>query len=149
MNLSIYAINYTKEGMSQVYDTPSRLRQNHDLRTSAEDQSLRILCALLPGSEVAIHRHPNSSESVICLCGRMDEVIYEEVVSYLQDGGDTVRKVSYQEIERIHLNPKNGVYACQVPKGAWHKVEVYEPSVIFEAKDGAYGEDGSEILRTT
>ena len=22
MNLSIYAINYTKEGMSQVYDTP-------------------------------------------------------------------------------------------------------------------------------
>ena len=126
-----------------------RLRQNYDLRTSAEDQSQRMLNALLPGTEVTIHRHPNSSESVICLCGRMDEVIYEEVVSYLQDGGDTVRKVSYQEIERIHLNPKNGVYACQVPKGAWHKVEVYEPSVIFEAKDGAYGEDGSEILRTT
>ena len=79
----------------------------------------------------------------------MDEVIYEEVVSYLQDGGDTVIKVSYQEIERIHLNPKNGAYACQVPKGAWHTVEVYEPSVIFEAKDGGYGEDGSDILRTT
>lgn len=74
----------------------------------------------------------------------MDEVIYAEVVSYLQDGGDTIRKVSYQEIERIHLNPKNGVYACQEPKGAWHTVEVYEPSVIFEAKDGAYGENGSE-----
>ena len=124
----------------------SRLRQNYDLRTSAEDQSQRMLNALLPGTEVAIHRHPNSSESVICLCGRMDEVIYEEVVSYLQDGGDTIRKVSYQEIERIHLNPKNGVHACQVPKGAWHKVEVYEPSVIFEAKDGAYGEDGSEAI---
>ncbi len=27
---------------------------------------------------------------------------------------------------------------CQVPKGAWHTVEVIEPSVIFEAKDGAY-----------
>ena len=39
------------------------------------------------------------------------------------------------------------MYACQVPKGAWHKVEVYEPSVIFEAKDGAYGEDGSEAAR--
>ena len=126
-----------------------RLRQNYDLRTRADEQSQRMLYALLPGTEVVIHRHPNSSESVICLCGRMDEVIYEEVVSYLQDGGDTIRKVSYQEIERIHLNPKNGVYACQVPKGAWHKVEVYEPSVIFEAKDGAYGEDGSEILRTT
>ena len=23
-------------------------------------------------------------------------------------------------------------------KGAWHTVEVIEPSVIFEAKDGAY-----------
>ena len=126
-----------------------RLRQNYDLRTSAEDQSQRMLNALLPGTEVAIHRHPNSLESVICLCGRMDEVICEEVISYLQDGEDTVRKVSYQEIERIHLNPKNGVYACQVPKGAWHTVEVYEPSVIFEAKDGVYGKDGSEILRTT
>lgn len=123
----------------------SSLRQNYDLRTSAEDQSQRMLNALLPGTEVAIHRHPNSSESVICLCGRMDEVIYEEVVSYLQDGGDTIRKVSYQEIERIHLNPVEGVYACQVPKGAWHTVEVYESSVIFEAKDGAYGSDGSEM----
>lgn len=84
-----------------------------------------------------------------CLCGRMDEVIYGEVVSYLQDGEDTIRKVFYQEIERIHLNPVVGVYACQVPKGAWHTVEVYEPSVIFKAKDGAYGKDGSEILRTT
>ena len=42
-----------------------RLRHNYDLRTSAEDQSQRMLCALLPGTEVAIHRHPNSSESVI------------------------------------------------------------------------------------
>ena len=31
-----------------------------------------------------------------------------------------------------------------VPAGAWHTVEVLEPSVIFEAKDGKYGEDGSE-----
>ena len=122
-----------------------RLRQNYDLRTSAEDQSQRMLNALLPGTEGAIHRHPNSSESVICLCGRMDEVIYEEVVSYLQDGGDTIRKVSYQEIGRINLNPKNGVYACQVPKGAWHAVKVYEPSVINEARDGAYGSEANSF----
>ena len=132
--------------MAKAKENPL-LRQNHVFRKSAEDQSQRMLNALLLGTEVAIHRHPNSSESVICLCGRMDEVIYEEVVSYLQDGEDTIRKVSYQEIKRIHLNPKNGVYACQVPKGAWHTVEVYEPSVIFEAKDGAYGEDGSEAAR--
>lgn len=97
------------------------MRQNYDLRTSAEDRSQRMLNALLTGTEVAIHRHPNSSESVICLCGRMDEVIYEEVVSYQQDGGDIIRKVSYHEIERIHLNPKEDVYACLVPKGAWQR----------------------------
>ena len=68
---------------------------------------------------------------------------------FCDDSSYVYPNVLYQEIKRIHLNPKNGVYACQVPKGAWHKVEVYEPSVIFEAKDGAYGEDGSEILRTT
>ena len=35
-----------------------------------------------------------------------------------------------------------------MPAGAWHTVEVLEPSVIFEAKDGAYGKDGSEVLIT-
>lgn len=39
----------------------SSLTQNYDLRTSAEDQSQRMLYALLPGTEVAIHRHLNSS----------------------------------------------------------------------------------------
>lgn len=33
-----------------------------------------------------------------------------------------------------------------VPAGAWHTVEVLTPSVIFEVKDGKYGEDGSETL---
>ena len=33
-----------------------------------------------------------------------------------------------------------------VPAGAWHTVEVLEPSVIFEEKDGKYGEDGSETI---
>lgn len=32
---------------------------------------------------------------------------------------------------------------CQVPVGVLHIVEVYEPSVVLEAKDGKYGEDGS------
>ena len=39
-----------------------------------------------------------------------------------------------------------GNFGCVVPTGAWHSVEVLEPSVIFEAKDGKYGQDGSETL---
>lgn len=123
-----------------------RFRQNYDLRTSVEDKSQRMLNALLPGTKVAIHRHPNSSESVVCLCGRMDVVVYDEVVTYVQDGEDKKRKVSYNETERISLAPVEGKFGCSIPKGAWHTVEVFEPSVIFEAKDRAYGEDGSEMV---
>ena len=112
-----------------------RLRTNLDLRTSAEDGSQRMLNAMLPGTEVAIHRHPMSNENVILIKGRLDEVLYEEVTS--EDG-----KVTMKESERIHLCP----YGCQVPKGVWHTVEVIEPSVIYEGKDGKYGEDGSETF---
>ena len=44
------------------------------------------------------------------------------------------------------LDPSLDNFGCVVPAGAWHTVEVFEPSVIFEAKDGKYGEDGSETL---
>lgn len=130
--------------LSQVKDNP-RLRQNYDLRTCEEDKSQRMLNALMAGTEVAIHRHPDSSESVVCLCGRMDVVVYDEVVTYVQDGEDKMRKVSYNETERISLAPVEGKFGCSIPKGAWHTVEVFEPTVIFEAKDRAYGEDGSEV----
>lgn len=51
-----------------------------------------------------------------------------------------------KEIERIHLDPSVGNYGCVVPQGAWHTVEVLEPSVIYVAKDGKYGEDRSETF---
>lgn len=106
-----------------------RLRQSYDLRTGPEDNSQRMLNALLPRTNVPIHRHPMSTENVICLCGRLEEVLYD-------DNGN--------EIARYHLCPAEGYYGCQVPKGVWHTVEVWERSVIYEAKDGKYGKDGSE-----
>ena len=108
-----------------------RLRMNYDLRTSASDNSQRMLNALLPGTKVPIHRHPNSNENVILLCGKLVEVIFDK------DGNES---------ERIPLDPSTGNYGCVVPAGAWHTVEVLTPSVIFEAKDGKYGQDGSETL---
>ena len=108
-----------------------RLRQNYDLRTSSADNSQRMLNALLPGTVVPIHRHPESTENVLLLCGKIVEVICDE---------------NGNEIELIHLDPTIGNYGCVVPQGAWHTVEVLEPSVIYEAKDGKYGEDGSETL---
>lgn len=37
-----------------------RKRMNFDLRTSADDNSQRMLNALMPGTVVPIHRHPHS-----------------------------------------------------------------------------------------
>lgn len=114
----------------QAKENP-RLRQNLDLRTSSADTSQRMLNALLPGTVVPIHRHPQSTENVFLLCGKIVEVICDE---------------NGNEIERIHLDPFVGNYGCVVPQGAWHTVEILEPSVIYEAKDGKYGEDGSETF---
>ena len=119
--------------LEQAKENP-RLRQNLDLRTSSSDTSQRMLNALLPGTVVPIHRHEETTETVICLCGKLDEVIYEEVDSQLSP----LTGSRFREIERIHLCPAQSQYGCQVPKGAWHTVEVIEPSVIFEAKDGKY-----------
>lgn len=142
---------FDKDFLGKLFEQATinpRLRLNLDLRTSGEDTSQRMLNALLPGTVVPIHRHEDTTETVVCLCGKMDEVIYEEVVTYGKaapdampmgmDVQDVTRKVEYREVQRIRLCPAEGKYGCQIPKGAWHTVEVIEPSVIFEAKDGAY-----------
>ena len=77
-----------------------RLRQNFDLRTSADDSSQRMLNALLPGTQVAVHKHPVSNENVILLVGKMDEIICDS---------------KGKEIERIHLDPSAGNFGCVVP----------------------------------
>ena len=144
-------MEFDKDFLGKLFEQATmnpRLRQSFDLRTSSADTSQRMLIALLPGTVVPIHRHEDTTESVICLCGKLDEVIYEEVVTYENsssealpmgmDAQDITRKVEYSEVQRIHLCPAEAKYGCQIPKGAWHTVEVIEPSVIFEAKDGAY-----------
>lgn len=127
-------IQIDKQLIRELFDkavASERKRMNYDLRTSSNDGSQRMLNALLPGSIVPIHRHPKSNENVLLLCGKLVEVIYDA------EGNET---------ERIHLDPSVGNFGCVVPAGAWHTVEVLEPSVIYEAKDGKYGEDGSETL---
>ena len=106
-----------------------RLRMNYDMRNSAADTSQRMLNALLPDTQVPIHRHEMTDESVICLCGKLEEIFYEECASC--EGG-------FKEVARYMLCPSEGKYGIQVPAGVWHSIHVIEPSAIFEAKDGAY-----------
>lgn len=124
-----------------------RKRMNYDLRTSSNDGSQRMLNALLPGTKVPIHRHPNSNENVLLLCGKLVEVLYEEDSCNRTAGVETMDRAEgllLKESARILLDPSAGSYGCVVPAGVWHTVEVNEPAVIYEAKDGRYGEDGTE-----
>ncbi len=100
-----------------------RRRTNFDLRTSIDDSSQRMLNVLLPGTQVPIHRHQETSETVVVLSGRLTEVFYDD------------RGV---ECARYDLCPADGRYGLQIPKGMWHTVIVTEPCIILEAKDGPY-----------
>ena len=102
-----------------------RLRMNMDLRNSDADQSQRMLNAIEPGSVVPIHRHQKSSETVVCLRGRLVEEFYDELERTCT--------------ERIELSPSGPVVALKIPAGQWHTVQALESgSVILEVKDGMY-----------
>lgn len=101
-----------------------RLRMNYDLRTSVNDGSQRILNALEPGTIVPIHRHRNTSETIIVIRGSLKEFFYN-------DKGEVV--------EEFLLVAGTDCAALQIPAGQWHGIEVPESgTVIFEGKDGAY-----------
>ena len=102
-----------------------RLRMNLDLRDSAEDTSQRMLNAIEPGSPLPIHRHQKTSETVVCLRGRLVEEFYD----------DLERTCT----ERIQLSPNGPVVALNIPAGQWHTVQALESgTVILEMKNGKY-----------
>ena len=102
-----------------------RLRMNRDLRDSEDDTSQRMLNAIEPGSPLPIHRHRHTSETVVCLRGRLVEEFYDELERICT--------------ERIELSPGGPVVALNIPAGQWHTVQALESgTVIMEMKDGAY-----------
>lgn len=102
-----------------------RLRMNLDLRNSAEDTSQRMLNAIEPGSPLPIHRHQKTSETVVCLRGRLVEEFYDDLERICT--------------ERIELSPNGPVVALNIPAGQWHTVHALESgTVILEMKNGKY-----------
>ena len=110
-----------------------RLRMNLDLRNGDGDQSQRMLNAIEPGSPLPIHRHQNTSETVVCLRGRLVWEFYDELERICT--------------ERIELSPNGQVVALNVPAGQWHTVHALESgSVILEVKDGPYEPIGPQDI---
>ena len=102
-----------------------RLRMNLDLRNSNEDTSQRMLNAIEPGSSLPIHRHRDTSETVVCLRGRLVEEFYDDLERTCTD--------------RIELSPNGPVVALNIPAGQWHTVHALESgTVILEMKNGKY-----------
>ena len=50
-----------------------RLRQNYDLRTSSEDNSQRMLNALELGTILPVHRHTNTTETLVIVRGNSED----------------------------------------------------------------------------
>ena len=73
------------------------------------------LNAIEPGSPMPIHRHKYSSETVVCLRGRIVEEFYDELERICTD--------------RIELTPGGPNFLVNVPAGQWHTVRALESGV--------------------
>ena len=86
--------------------------------------SQRMLNALEPGTVMPIHRHRNTSETVVVLRGKVKWLYYNDkgelTVTILVEADGDIRGIS-------------------VPMGQWHSLECLESgSVILETKDGVW-----------
>ena len=136
------------EILLQAQESPRR-RMNFDLRTQAQipgqagndvkgdagnvewkDQSQRMLNVLMTDTVIPIHRHNDTSETVIVCRGKVREEFYDA------EGNRTAEFV---------LEAGGECPGIQVPMGQYHTLVCLEDgSVIFEAKDRAYDPAGTE-----
>lgn len=102
-----------------------RLRINMDLRDSSEDGSQRMLNAIEPGSQLPIHRHQKTSETMVCLKGKLRVEFYDELERICT--------------ESFIIEPNGFNVAVSIPIGVWHTVHALESGTcILEMKNGAY-----------
>ena len=114
----------TLDELTEVAKASPRKRAHMDLRNSPEDTSQRMLNAIEPTAVIPTHYHRYSSETVVCLRGRLVEEFYDEV------GRLT---------ETIELCPGGSAAVLNVPIGQMHTARALESgTVILEMKAGKY-----------
>lgn len=117
--------NKVLDELSAKAKASPRLRMNLDLRNSENDGSQRMLNAIEPGSPERIHRHQHTSETVVCLRGKVVEEFYDELERICTDS--------------IVLTPNGPNVAVNIPAGQWHSIRAVESgSVVLAVKDGKY-----------
>ncbi len=119
--------------LSALAKASPRLRMNLDLRNSPNDLSQRMLNAIEPGSPMPIHRHKHTSETVVCIRGRLVEEFYDDLERMCTDA--------------IELSPNGPVCAINIPAGQWHTIRAVESgTILLECKDGPYEPLGDEDI---
>lgn len=110
----------------------SRLRMNYNLHESFEDTVQRMFNALEPGTIVPIARHPNSSETLIMLRGKLRVLIYDYNKNIIED---------------VVIAPNSENIGYHIPKGTWHQVDsLEEGTVCFETREGPYAPVAEEDI---
>ena len=102
-----------------------RLRMNLDLRDSVTDDSQRMLNAIEPGSTLPIHRHQETSVTMVCLRGKLRVEYYDELERICTDS--------------FVIEPGGENVAVSIPIGMWHTVHALKSGTcILEMKNGKY-----------
>lgn len=125
------------DGLTEAAKVNPRRRMHYDLRTQAfdeepgwKDSSQRILNVMMADTVIPIHRHSETSETVIVLKGRGDEVFYDT------EGHET---------DRFTIDADSMSRMVQVPRNVYHTFIPHEDgTVIFESKDRAYDPEETE-----
>ena len=93
-----------------------RLRMNYNFHESLSSPSQRLLNALEPGTVLPIHRHRHTAETYVLLRGRMRVLFYDD---------------DKKEINRYELDPAEGTYGVNIPRGQWHNAPKFIHSLII------------------
>ncbi|MBP5505197.1 MAG: WbuC family cupin fold metalloprotein [Bacteroidales bacterium] len=113
-----------------------RLRQHYDLRDSSEDECQRMLNAIEPGTVIPVHRHSMTSEDVVILRGRAEEVFFDE------SGVETARFLLIPGGAEPDSAP-----VIHVPIGQYHTCRSLQSgTVIIEFKNTKYDPAKTEEL---
>lgn len=113
------------DSLTEQAKASERQRMNLDLRNNENDTSQRMLNAIEPGSLLPIHRHQKTSETMVCLRGKLRVEYYDELERVCT--------------ESFVIEPGGANVAVSIPIGMWHTVHALESGTcILEMKNGGY-----------
>lgn len=106
-----------------------RRRSHLLLHDNTDDPIQSLLFALQPDTEIAIHRHPNLTETICCIRGEMAIIFFSN-------------KGAINEI--VRLTPENPI--CKFNPSQWHTyLCLKDDTVGWEIKEGPYLPESFEV----